>query len=269
MAKYSGATGRRIITTTKKKATKPTNVGLKVDAKPKTGSYDKNTNYNNKIQDLLKRSNYDQRELSSLQRARDLKIKGENMGGVENTSTLINKYRNKKQASSFDANVNYDDEIRRLISSGDYTQSDLNRLASARDSKIQFEGRTGVPSTQSLIDKYTKQQKTAFPTFEKYSKPQLDLFEKRVKDKYRPEFERYELNPVQEQYGNRTAATGSFMLGSAPNTYRDLMDTTERGFNEQTESGRQAILDSLIEEYNRRYYENQTSPMFLNELFGT
>ncbi len=233
-------------------------------------SYNKNTNYAKAIADALKKG-IKGRELNSLIKARNAKIKGENMTGVASTSSLLrSSSNNSSRTPAYDSGTNYADQIKQLMSRGNYAQSDLNNLINLRDSKIRGENMTGAKSTADLVREYSrvKPKKASFPTFEKFSSPALKVFEQRVKDKYRPEWQRYTYDPTMTQYGNQAAATGSFMLGSAPNRYRDYTDQLNRGFEENQVSARDALLAQIREDYNRRLYENISSPININDYFG-
>lgn len=250
--RYSGATGRPMV------------------GSRSSSGYDKNKNYSKAITEAV-RTGRNQNEINRLLQERQAKMRGEGITGVQSGRKVLSQARGTT-TTAYNPNINYDEMIRGLINRK-APSSEIRQAELAREAKIKGENITGVKTTADILKQYRqqatqRQAKPKFPTFEKYAQPAISALEERARLKYRPEFERYTFNPQTTRYGNVMAGSGGYMLGTAPNAFRDLTDQLNRQYAQEQESLRETILNQLINEYNRRFYEQAASPVTLNQILG-
>lgn len=112
------------------------------------------------------------------------------------------------------------------------------------------------------IGKYLKpaQRFDQVMPYETFAAPQRAVFSGWQNDIYRPEFERFTLNPFKQQYADTAAATNANMMGGGKYAYDTQLTSQEKDYNTQLENAK-TMYEQMIEgDYQRRMQEFYDSP---------
>ena len=99
-------------------------------------------------------------------------------------------------------------------------------------------------------------------TYGTYAAPQREVFNQWVQNTYRPEFERFTMNPYLRNQGNIAAARGMEGYGYAPSRFRgDYLQTMQPYYNnlEQAQGSFEDMIRKSYEDEMKKYYESPTA----------
>lgn len=195
------------------------------------------------------------------------------------------KTSTKKGGATYDKNVNYSQKINELIASGNYKQSDLDKLVSARNTKIKQEGMGNSvasssnvvssakainPSAYDYITQYTggQQQAKAAKQFEELVPYQqfvssLDPYAQNVVN---PEAMRTASDLV-KQYEQGASQNGGYQFSSFAGNRGNLLGKLERQRQEDISGVQQQYrnqLDSVYKRYSDMYWKDPNLDTFKN-----
>jgi len=125
-----------------------------------------------------------------------------------------------------------------------------------------------IKSLLDSIGEYLKPQQ-AYSTinpYETYAAPQRATFRQWEQQFARPEFDRFTMNPFEEQYKNQMAAGGGFRMGNAPEVYGRTKAQVEQPYFNQIEQARQSYEDMIRQFYNQELQQYYNSPTTFNKI---
>lgn len=128
----------------------------------------------------------------------------------------------------------------------------------------QFTKGTTIGDLINQVGQYLRPQQAFSNTmgYDTYAAPQREAFNIWEQQSLRPEWERYQLNPFQSQYGNQAAATNQMQLGSGKQDYQLAREQLEQGYSNQLDQARNAydeMIRGMYEQEMANYYESPTA----------
>jgi hypothetical protein len=98
-------------------------------------------------------------------------------------------------------------------------------------------------------------------SFDKYAAPQRAVFDEWQEGVFRPEVERFTLNPFQRQYENMAAASSANLMGRGQQLYSDQYDQLkQQSYFDPLEQAKTEYNKMLEQGYQSRMQRYYTSP---------
>lgn len=122
----------------------------------------------------------------------------------------------------------------------------------------------GSPISQ-LVDKlagYLTPQAAYGQSYDQYAAPQMEAFNQFAQGIYRPEFERFTLNPFRRSYGDQAAGMGLNMMGNFQRNYNDRLAQVNQGYYDtlnQYKTPYEQFVRQGYEDQLRNYYNSPTA----------
>lgn len=103
-------------------------------------------------------------------------------------------------------------------------------------------------------------------SYETYASPQRAVFDQWTQNTFRPEFERFTLNPFKTQYSTNAAAGNMGMLGGAKKMYQTALTQTEQPYYNDLENAKNSYEDMIMQGYQKQMQNYYNSPTAFNNL---
>jgi hypothetical protein len=102
--------------------------------------------------------------------------------------------------------------------------------------------------------------------YETYAAPQQEAFNIWQKQTYRPEFEKYTLNPFRNESANTYALNDSNMMGNAPGLWDRQQRAVETPYYNDLEAARKQWEDMIYRGYQQQLQNYYNSPTAFNNI---